>query len=99
MMHRELETLNTLRRELGCALKDFAEPLGTTMRLFAAAKETPDRTPERWAEIADACEATLREVRRVTRTIEFFHEALVRKSHGDRPTLPGYQHASRPPSA
>ena len=99
MMHSELETLNTLRRELGCALKDFAEPLATTMRLFADAKETHECTPERWAEIADATEATLRELRRVTQTIELFHEALVRKSHGDRPTLPGYQHTSGRPSA
>ncbi len=99
MMHSELETLNTLRRELGRALKDFAEPLGTTMQLFADAKETQECTPERWAEVAEACGAALGELRRVTRTIELFHEALVRKSHGERPTLPGYQHASRPPSA
>ena len=45
--------------------------------------------PERWAEVAGACQDTLRELRRVTCAIETLQEALLRKSRGDRPTLPG----------
>ncbi len=86
-MRRELETLCALRRELGRALQAFNEPLSNTMHLFADAKE--DCTPERWAEVAGACQDTLRELRRVTCAIETLQEALLRKSRGDRPTLPG----------
>jgi hypothetical protein len=93
MMRQELETLGALRRELGRALQAFSAPLSTTMQLFADAKA--DCTPERWAEVADACEATLRELGHVTCAIETLHEALLRKSRGDRPTLPGRE--AQPP--
>ena len=89
MMRQELETLCALRRELGRALRAFNEPLSTTMQLFADAKE--ECTPERWAEVAEACQATLRELRHVTCAIETLQEALLRKSRGDRPTLPGHE--------
>jgi hypothetical protein len=96
MMQQELETLCALRRELGRALQAFTAPLGTTMQLFADAKGAC--TPERWAEVADACEATLRELRHVTCTIETLHEALLRKSLDDRPTLLGRAPQPRHPA-
>jgi hypothetical protein len=87
MMRQELETLGALRRDLGRALQAFNAPLSTTVQLFAGAKD--ECTPERWAEVADACEAALCELRHLTSAIETLHEALLRKSRGDRPTLPG----------
>lgn len=93
MMRKELETLGALRRELGRALQAFNTPLSAAMQLFADAKE--DCTPERWAEVADACDATLRELRHVTCAVETLREALLRKSRGDRPTLPGREPTPR----
>lgn len=91
MSGREQETLSALRRELGRALQAFSGPLSATMKLFAQsreAREGADASPsERWRGLVEACDATLRELRRMTGVVEAMRDVLVRKSAGERTSL------------
>jgi hypothetical protein len=77
-MRRELEMLSALRRELGRALQSFSGPLSATMQLFSDAKE--EGSEERWQGVAEACDATLRELQRMTNVLQAMRDALVRRN-------------------
>jgi hypothetical protein len=99
-MRRELETLSALRRELGRALQSFSGPLSATMQLFAQTKDARDSldpaTIEAWRALAEACEATLRELHKMTGVVEAMRDVLLRKSRGERASLVDVVRRQRP---